>query len=74
MAIGASQLHTGRMLLEVESFLQSEFQRGNRVWGRSGGDAVDVLAHEIDRRRVFEARDKKIAFHLHDLLLTKQVR
>jgi hypothetical protein len=70
-SIGASQLHPGRLFLQVESFLQSKLQRGSRVGGGSTGDASDVLIHKIDGLRVFEVGDKQFALHLHNFLLTK---
>ena len=74
MGTGASQLHTGWTFLEVESFLQSKLQCFSRVRGGSPRDASNILVQKINRLRIFEVRDKKIALHFHDLLLAEQTR
>ena len=42
--------------------------------GGSVRDASDVLAHKRNQRCVFEVWDEKLALHLHDLVLTEQMR
>jgi len=42
--------------------------------GRPIGAVSDVLLHERNRFRVFEGRDKELALHFLDLLLTEQRR
>ena len=53
-APGASQLHTGRLFLEVKGLFQSKLERVSRMGGGSTGDASYVLVHKINGRRVFE--------------------
>lgn len=76
-AMGASQLHAGRLsllLLQVEGFLQPKLQRVSAVGERPVRDTLDVVFHEGDRFRVSEIRNQKITLHLHDLLMTERTR
>ena len=68
--VGASQLYTVLLFLQVESLLQPKLERASTVEERSIRDMSDVFVHEGDRIRVFEVRRQKIALHLHDLLVT----
>ena len=70
--VGASQLHTRRYFLAVESLLQPKLQRIRGVRGRSARNPSDVFAHKFNRFRVFEVRDEKFTFHLQDLVLTEK--
>ena len=72
VAIGASQLHAGRLsllFLQVESLLQSKLERVGAVREGSVKDMANVSFHERNRPRVSGFRHQKIALHLHDILM-----
>ena len=67
--IGASQLHTVLLYLQVESLVQPKLERVSAVRERSVKDMPNVSFHERNRLWVSGVRHQ-IALHLHDFLMT----